>query len=64
MVREPDTDEWKKLAHLMKYLRKTRNLPLVLGSGGIGILNWWIDSSFAVHHNMRGHNGGVLYMGR
>ena len=44
----------------MKYLRKTRNLPLILGTGGIVILKWWIDESFAVHTNMIGNNGGGL----
>ena len=33
-VRELDTDYWKKLANMMKYLRETRNLPLILGAGG------------------------------
>ena len=41
-VREPDINDWQKLAHLMKYLRKTRKLPLILGDGGAGILKWWI----------------------
>ena len=48
----------------MKYPRKTTNLPLILGAGGTVILNWWIDASFAVHPNMRGHTGGGLSKGR
>ena len=44
----------------MKYLRKTRNLPLILCAGGAGILKWWIDASFKVNPNMRGHTGGGL----
>ena len=48
----------------MKYLRKTINIPLILGNGGTGILKWWIDASFAVHHNMRGNTGGGMSMGR
>ena len=63
-LRKPNTDYWKKLTHMMKYLRKTRNLPLILGAGGAGTLKWWIDASLAVHPNMRGHIGGGLYMGR
>ena len=27
-VREPDKEDWNKLAHLMKYLRGTKELPL------------------------------------
>ena len=50
------------MAHMMKYLRKTRNLPLILGTGGTEILKCWIDSSFAVYPNMIGHTSGVLSM--
>ena len=63
-VREPDKDDWTKLVHMMKYLRGTRLLPLILRADGSGILKWWIDASFAVHPNMRGHTGGGLSMGR
>jgi hypothetical protein len=63
-VREPDTQDWAKLAHLMKYLRGTRKLPLILSADGSGIFKWWIDSSFAVHPNMRGQSGGGLSLGR
>ena len=48
----------------MKYLRKTTNLPLILGASGTVILNWWIYASLAVHPNMRGHTGGGLSKGR
>ena len=63
-VRAPDKDDWAKLAHLMKYLRGTRTLPLILSANGSGILKWWVDASFAVHPNMRGHSGGGLSLGR
>jgi hypothetical protein len=36
-VRESDTDDWKKLSHLIKYLRGTKTLPLVLSASGTGI---------------------------
>lgn len=63
-VGSPDVDDWKKLSHLMKYLRGTKSMPLILGANGSGIMKWWIDGSFAVHPNMRGHTGGGLSMGR
>ena len=31
-VREPNQDEWRKLGHLMEYLCKTIDMPLVLGA--------------------------------
>jgi hypothetical protein len=63
-VQEPDKDDWKKLVHLMRYVRGTRTLPLILSANGSGILKWWVDASFAVHPNLRGHSGGDLSMGR
>jgi hypothetical protein len=63
-VREPDEDDWDKLTHLMKYIRGTKDMPLILSANGSGILKWWVDGSFAVHPNMRGHTGGGLSMGR
>ena len=42
----------------------TRDLPLILGADGSGVLSWYVDASFAVHPDMRGHTGGTLTMGR
>ena len=63
-VQSPDVDDWNKLEHLIEYFRAMVNLPLILGTDGTGILNWYVNASFAVHANMRGHTGGVLTMGR
>jgi hypothetical protein len=38
-------------------------MPLILSANGSGILKWWVDASFAVHPNMRGHSGGGLLLG-
>jgi hypothetical protein len=37
-------------------------LPLILTANGTGVLSWYVDASFAVHPNMRGHTGGVMTM--
>jgi len=63
-VREPDKDDWRKLAHLMKHIRGTLRLPLILSTNGSGILKWCVDSACAVHPNVRGHSGGGLSSGR
>ncbi len=63
-VRAPNKDDWEKLPHLMKYLRKDHTRPLVLGAENDGLLMWYVDTSFAVHPNMRGHTGGGSTMGR
>jgi Reverse transcriptase (RNA-dependent DNA polymerase) len=63
-TQDPDTDDWGKLEHLMKYIKGTKDLPLTLGMKGPNVLKWWIDGSHAVHPNMRGHTGGGLSLGR
>eukprot|EP00543_Licmophora_paradoxa_P002447 CAMPEP_0202454422 /NCGR_PEP_ID=MMETSP1360-20130828/12161_1 /ASSEMBLY_ACC=CAM_ASM_000848 /TAXON_ID=515479 /ORGANISM="Licmophora paradoxa, Strain CCMP2313" /LENGTH=190 /DNA_ID=CAMNT_0049073731 /DNA_START=1 /DNA_END=569 /DNA_ORIENTATION=- len=35
-----------------------------MSANGSGILKWWVDASFAVHPNMRGHSGDRLSLGR
>jgi hypothetical protein len=37
-VRAPDKDDWAKLDHLMRYIRGTHTLPLILSTNGSGIM--------------------------
>jgi hypothetical protein len=37
---------------------------LVLAADDTGQIWWWIDSSFAVHEDMKGHTGGTMSMGK
>jgi hypothetical protein len=62
-VKDPDEDDWRKLGHLLYYLQRTLELPLILGAKNTGVLHWYVDASFATHHDMRGHTGGALTMG-
>ena len=63
-VREPDVDDWRKLEQLVESFHSTMDMPLILGANITGVLNWYVDASFAVHANMRGHTGGGLTLGR
>jgi hypothetical protein len=63
-VRAPNKDDWNNLVHLMRYIRGTRTMPLLLSANGSGIMMWWVDASFAVHPNMRGYSGGGLSLGQ
>jgi hypothetical protein len=61
--RAPDIDDWRKLSHLMEYLRVDRLPPLIMSTDGSGVLMWYLNASFAVHSNMRSHTGRGLTMG-
>ena len=63
-VKEPDMDDWKKLGRVMKYLRGSPGVPLVLSMDGTNTMRWYVDATFAVHKNMRSHTGTVMTMGR
>ena len=63
-VKEPDEDDWKKLLRLLKYLKGTKQLYLTLEVDNTGIITWYVDAAFAVHHNMRSHTGGTMTMGK
>ena len=63
-VREPTEDDYVKLTRVIRYLRGTIYLPLVVGWDASGTLLWSIDASFAVHKDMRSHRGAMLTFGR
>ena len=63
-VKGPDIDNWRKLCHMVEYLRSIRDLLLILGANGTGVLSWYVDASSALHPDMRGHTGGAMTMGR
>jgi hypothetical protein len=63
-VRDPNTNDWDKLSHMVKYLRGTKEMPLTLSASNAGVLKWWVDRSFAVHPDMKSHTGGGLSLGR
>jgi hypothetical protein len=63
-VKAPDTDDYKKLARTVKYLRATPKLVLTLEADGIAVTKWWVDAAFAVHRDMKSHTGGTMSMGK
>jgi hypothetical protein len=63
-VKDPDMDDYKKLARVMKYLCGTATMPLLLEADNMNVMKWWVDASFAIHPDMKSHTGGVLLLGR
>lgn len=63
-VKEPDTNDYKKLRKMLQYLRATRELFLTLEANNAHVIKWWIDASFAVHPDMKSHTGGCVSHGK
>ena len=61
-MQHPDTDDYKKLTHVMKYLCGTRDDTLTMEADKGP--KWWVDSSYVVHPDMRSHSGIYMTLGR
>ena len=59
----PDTSDYRKLKRLLEYIHATVDLPLIIGADDLNTMTTWVDASYAVHHDMRSHTGGVLSFG-
>ena len=62
-VKAPNADDWKKLLRVLGYLKGTIDLDLTITYKDLSVLNWYIDGLYAVHEDMKGHNGSVLMIG-
>jgi len=63
-VTKPTEADYMKLRRCIGYLRATRDLPMTLSASDLGKIYWYVDASFAVHHDMRSHTGVVMTMGK
>jgi hypothetical protein len=63
-VKTPDEDDWGKLKRLLRYIRGTIYMPLILKADWLNIVKWWVGASFATHKYCRGHTGGTMSLGR
>jgi len=61
-VREPDTDDYKKLTKVMQYIRNTKGIKLTIEPDDKA--KWWVDSSYAVHPDMKSHTGIYMTLGK
>ena len=62
-VATPNIDDWQKLERVLTYLSCTKDERRIIGINNISVMNTYIDASYAVHPNMRGHTGGVISFG-
>ena len=51
-VQNPDNEDWKKLRRLLRYLKQTIKLLLILQDDGVNVLKLWVDASYAANDDM------------
>ena len=63
-VRTPNKNDWEKGRRLIRYLKNTRDLHLILQYDGLAICRWYVDAAFAVHPDMKSHTGITFTLGK
>ena len=57
---KPDEDNYKRLSKMNRSLRVTLNMTLNMSAINTEVVQWWINTSFAVHNDMRSFTSGIL----
>ena len=63
-MREPNENDWKKLTRLVDYLKNTKDKVSSMSADDTQTIKWYVDSSFAVHKDMRSHTGAIMTLGQ
>ena len=61
-VKCPDEDDYKKLTRVIQYIRDTQTITLTIEANDNP--RWWVDSSYAVHPDMKSHTGVLMSIGK
>ena len=57
-VKKPGRNDWGKLVRMMRFVHQTKDDPWTLSIGcDLGLIDWFVDTSFAIHPDYRGHTG-------
>jgi hypothetical protein len=62
-VKGPDTDDDKKLTRILSYLHCQPSLHLRLTGSHVNSPGCFVDASYAVHGDFKGHTGGFISLG-
>ena len=63
-MQAPDEDDWDKLKRVLKYLKGTLYMKLKLSADNFSTISWYVDASYGIHWDSRGHTGMMLTVGK
>ena len=62
-VKKIDEDNWFKLRRVLKYFKGNISLKLTLKADELSIIKWYVDESYAIHDDCKGHTRAMMSMG-
>jgi len=62
-VSQPTGQDWAKLERVLRYLNSTRDIWLTLSVSGACTIEAYIDASYGVHADGKGHTGVCITLG-
>jgi hypothetical protein len=62
-VKDPNQQVYIKLVKLMNYIKTTQDNILKMSADDSQTIKYYIDSSFAVHKDMRSHSKAIITLG-
>ena len=60
----PDEDDWGELRHSLLYLKGTLHMKRYLTADNLSNIVWWVDGSFGVHWDSKGHTDAMMSIGK
>ena len=63
-VRIPDEYDCRKIMSVLRYIRVTLNLLLILRADRLSVIKWWVYASFAVNPDCKEYTGAVMSIGQ
>ena len=63
-VASPTTDDWKKLARVLGYLKGSIDLCLTLEANDMTVVKYWTDAAYGVRDDYKSQTGSMLSLGR
>ena len=62
-VKDPNQEDWIKLTRILNYLKTTEKEIVKMEADDEQVIKWYVNSSFAVHKDMRSHTGAIMTLG-